>query len=1265
MPLVKQHNTWAQAAGKGLSSVSNGQTSTNNPEMENDQDNNGSNSKVMRMEENVNESQIAAAFSEGWGQRGINQDTSWDVPSSPHCSPKEGSTWTSSTSTGTEIWENNIRHHIKSSSAKAPTQMREPWGHTPSTHIGGTWGEEEDTTNLWTGVPQASGATWGGESNSSVWGSSNPVEKQNWGNQNNSINPPNWGGEPPALQIGLPHLPLTNEDKNIDDMGVPDLPDLYYDSSAKPTRTFGNWSPVAGGNKKIPPSGWEETAPPVAPCPTGGGGGGGPNYDDGTAVWGNPVHQGKVSHWKEMPAKNIPNCVMPPGNMCQSGNPCTPHAGPGMIRLPQAGSNMNKNDNTWLKNQSLNRGGHSWSDAPPPHRDPSGRRIWDDIHNPLQDKNVPGTPNTPNSAFGNWGDPGHPMGAFWGAKTKNSSCNWADGQVDTSSWGGPLKQGGKPLTKDLIWASKQFRLLAEMNFKKDDIENALRRNNMNFNDAMLELLALNKDGPMLDTDNLAAMNLNQLRVHHGNIDDINFSEHSVDGSLPPGNLYGSGDFPGLNVFPTVFNVAQNCQNKNVGNNIAPNVLGTAGTNNQVPNFNLNNSINNLSPAMMRKILQQTQAFNPACLPQNSGRMAQQNFPSTAQLRHLVQQIQMAVQAGHLNPQILNQPLAPQTLQLLYQLLQQIRFLHQLQQQQMYFSQHGSKPGSPPLQLSVQITQAKQHIVNLQNQIAAQQAIFLKQQLQLPVQQHPSLQTPQPSTFDVVKSNLDSINGLHSEFRDLSVKESASQGHSRLNQWKLPSFEKEDNSPPNENNGCSRENNGSSTEFSRAPGSITKSSSANSLSSTTASHSSSNLQPLNENTWPEMTRSQNDSWSEPVESNNSVQGNGENIGAPNESSSDGNGNKHNSASENKDSPATSSNPSTSSSSQSYNLNDLVPEFEPGKPWKGTSRIKNFEDDPHVTPGSIAKSPLSLNSIKDSELFTWNTKQNVSNLSTSSLTSSTWTFSPPTSQNSGSSPAKSGNSRSWENRPSDQERRMSWKGAIQTAPALPKTSRPPPGLSGQNKPITSNWISGETGPQGWSSNTGWEKQSSSNFLVLKNLTPQIDGSTLKTLCLQHGPLQLFHLLLNHGIALVRYSTREETEKARSALNNCVLSNTTILVDIPTEMEVKQYLHLASGQISSGVSWPSGNGNGDSTFSSGNSFPIGGNTNASGNASASSKIGSSNWNSTSLNLQSSNLWSFSGSGNSLWPMQSSTSDHDQCIPSSLNSFLPGDLLGGGESI
>ncbi|XP_015903924.1 protein Gawky isoform X3 [Parasteatoda tepidariorum] len=1243
MPLVKQQNTWAQAAGKGLNSIDNGPSTSTNSEMGNDQDNSGNlSTKVNKMEENVTETTLAAAYSEGWGQRGVNQDTAWDVPSSPHLSPKEGSTWTNSTSSGTEIWENNVRHHVKSGNTKPPNQVREPWGHTPTTHIGGTWGEEEDTTNLWTGVPQASGATWGNESSTSVWGANPAVENKNWGSQNNLINPnmaPNWNNEPPALQIGLPHMPLTNDTKNIVEDNSPDNAPPWADPSHKASRGFCNWSPSAGGKKLT--TGWEDTVPPPNAGQSGG------NYDDGTAVWGNPVHQGKVSHWKEMPPnKQMPNCVMPPNNMCQGNNPCAPHTGPGMIRLPQAGSNINNTDKSWMKNPILNRN-MSWNEMPS-HRDPiTGRRIFDISENQLPDKSVPGTPNTPNSAFGNWGEPTHPMGPYWSAKSKNSGCNWADGQVDTSSWGGPLKQSGKPLTKDLIWASKQFRILMEMNFKKDDVENALRRSNMNLEDALMELHALNnKDVQDIDIS-LSSLNLNQPRVHLGNIsDDMSFTDHTLDNSLPPNNVYGN-NFPGMNMFSTGFNSAQTCKTQNsVGNNITP-ILGNAGSNNQVPNLNLNNGINNLSPAMMRKLLEQTQTFNPACMPQNTGRMNQQNFSSSAQLRLLAQQIQVAVQAGHLNPTILNQPLSPQTLCFLFQLLQQIKVLHQLQQQQMYFSQHGSKPGSPPLQLSVQITQTKQHIMNLQNQIAAQQAIFLKQQVQLPVQ-HPSLQNPQPSSFDVVKSNLESINGLHSEFRDLSMKEPPSQSHSRLNQWKLPPFDKEDNPTSSENN---RDNSVSGSEFSRAPGSITKSSSSNSLSSGNASHSSSNLQPLSENVWNEMTRSQNDTWSDPNDSN-TVPGSSDSIGNC-ETISDGSGsNKHNSASDNKDSPATSTNPSTSSSSQSYNLNDLVPEFEPGKPWKGTSRIKNFEDDPHVTPGSIAKSPLSLNSIKDSELFTWNSKQNIPNLSSSSLTSSTWTFSPPPTQNSGNSALKTGNSRSWGNQPSDQDR-GTWKGSTQ----MPKTSRPPPGLNGQ-KQFSSNWRNNDSLPQ------AWEKQGGSNFLVLKNLTPQIDGSTLKTLCLQHGPLQLFHLLLNHGIALVRYSTREETEKARSALNNCVLSNTTILVDIPTEMEVKQYLQLASGQVSSNVSWPSGSGNSESSFTSGTSYPTNSSSAASSSV-ASGKASSNNWNSTSLNLQSSNLWSFSGSGNSLWAMQSSATEHDQCIPSSLNSFLPGDLLGGSETI
>lgn len=95
-------------------------------------------------------------------------------------------------------------------------------------------------------------------------------------------------------------------------------------------------------------------------------------------------------------------------------------------------------------------------------------------------------------------------------------------------------------------------------------------------------------------------------------------------------------------------------------------------------------------------------------------MQTQSQPSTQQLRMLVQQIQMAVQAGYLNNQILNQPLAPQTLLLLNQMLQQIKTLQQLMAQQNMAQSQGplDKRNTVVLQCSVLITKTKQQIQNL-------------------------------------------------------------------------------------------------------------------------------------------------------------------------------------------------------------------------------------------------------------------------------------------------------------------------------------------------------------------------------------------------------------------------------------------------------------------------------------------------------------------------------------------------------------------------
>lgn len=159
----------------------------------------------------------------------------------------------------------------------------------------------------------------------------------------------------------------------------------------------------------------------------------------------------------------------------------------------------------------------------------------------------------------------------------------------------------------------------------------------------------------------------------------------------------------------------------------------------------------------------------------------------------------------------------------------------------------------------------------------------------------------------------------------------------------------------------------------------------------------------------------------------------------------------------------------------------------------------------------------------------------------------------------------------------------------------TSGPPPGLGSSKNGGTpaaggesNDWMSSGLGnwPSGGGNNTGAAQPNSaggnssnwySTWLLLKNLTAQIDGSTLRTLCVQHGPLQHFHLYLNHGIALCKYNSREEASKAQTALNNCVLSNTTICAESPSESEVQNILkHL-------GV--PGGNGNGGNGNGGGN--------------------------------------------------------------------------------
>lgn len=111
-------------------------------------------------------------------QQHVNQDTSWDIPGSPEPTVKmDGSSgpppWKPTVNNGTELWEANLRN---GGQPPPQPQQKTPWGHTPSTNIGGTWGEDDDgdSTNVWNG------------------GNSN---QQQWGGSGNSNNGPMWGGK--------------------------------------------------------------------------------------------------------------------------------------------------------------------------------------------------------------------------------------------------------------------------------------------------------------------------------------------------------------------------------------------------------------------------------------------------------------------------------------------------------------------------------------------------------------------------------------------------------------------------------------------------------------------------------------------------------------------------------------------------------------------------------------------------------------------------------------------------------------------------------------------------------------------------------------------------------------------------------------------------------------------------------------------------------------------------------------------------------------
>jgi trinucleotide repeat-containing gene 6 protein len=415
--------------------------------------------------------------------------------------------------------------------------------------------------------------------------------------------------------------------------------------------------------------------------------------------------------------------------------------------------------------------------------------------------------------------------------------SWPDNSDITNEWPQPNKLSNA--SSEIIRSSKQFRLLVESGFKKDDAEIALRTTNMNVDEAMEILQQQQRNNSGIEP------------WHHS------AAGGAFDHSPFQGNRYPAPQMP---QFPP-------------NNPKLPNSGGVG------PNANLG-GLNNL-PMQLNKHLPH-QAGTPAFTQQaaaasQSGAGGQ---PSAHHLRNLVQQIQKAVQAGYLNHQILNQPLAPQTLQLLNSLLNTIQ---QLQYTQQSIQRNG---GVNSIQLQMTIQKQKQQISQLQSQIAQQQSLYIKSQAAGSggggigggnefLRQNSANNMGMGGHSDPINSLENNLAGLGLKPEPNPYPTNTTSQQSRLNQWKLPSALDNKSGDP--------------VDFSRAPGTTSK----QSLPPTTPTSISSIGIHSEAGPW---STGRNDAGGWP------------------------------------DSTMESANKDWPTSNQSPAFTDLVPEFQPGKPWK---------------------------------------------------------------------------------------------------------------------------------------------------------------------------------------------------------------------------------------------------------------------------------------------------------------------------------------------
>ena len=430
-----------------------------------------------------------------------------------------------------------------------------------------------------------------------------------------------------------------------------------------------------------------------------------------------------------------------------------------------------------------------------------------------------------------------------------------------------------------------------------------------------------------------------------------------------------------------------------------------------PNSSINNMLHN---KMIQKIHNQqppppTQSLNS--INQTQGARGQlpgnQNVQQQQMAQQqILQQLQMAVQAGLISPALLNQQLPQGVLVMLQQLLQLQQVLQQLITAQQNLSQQ--KPGVNPMLQRQQhenvarISSIRQQILGLQKKIGQAQKLILN--------------NPDKQQENSIDQSDSLVNKLSPDLSKVSI--STTQPQSRLTQWKMAAPDKE--SPDDHSDSGSTDAASTGGDDASALNKAVGSKPMPQSQSTPNLRQNYNELGLNhlggDTTWSTTPSSTSTSLNWP------------NTSTPSTTASQG----ESANTDMKESPSTASTSGASTLSDSIPTMS-IPEFVPGKPWQGIT--KNPEDDPHITPGSFQRA-LSVNMVKD-DYLTSLTKSSPTSESTSS-----WPNMKPlsmTSQNLANKPWSPGN---------DTSIPSSFSSDVW---GLPKgtMSRPPPGLPQQQK------------------------------------------------------------------------------------------------------------------------------------------------------------------------------------------------------------------------